>query len=104
MHRLCVELRSKEFMNAHPIIQAAYSHYSLVKIHPFADGNGRVARALGSVFTFRSLSMPLLILFEHRNEYLSALRNADKRLRQDFVDFLFERMITALQIVEPEYP
>jgi len=100
MHRFCVELGSQEFMDAHPIIQAAYSHYCLVRIHPFPDGNGRVARALGSVFTFRSNSMPLLILYEHRNAYLSALRKADKRLRQDFVDFLFERMITALQIVE----
>src|ERR1043166_4949203 len=95
MHRLCVELANLEFIDAHPIIQAAYAHYCLVRIHPFADGNGRVARALGSVFTFRSNSMPLLILYEHRNEYLSALRKADKRLRQDFVDFLFESMIPA---------
>ncbi len=100
MHRLCTELARREFVDAHPIIQAAYAHYCLVRIHPFADGNGRVARALGSVFTFRSNSMPLLILYENRNEYLSALRNADKRRRQDFVDFLFERMITALQIVQ----
>lgn len=100
MHKLCIELATQKFIDAHPVIQAAFSHYCLVRIHPFADGNGRVARALGSVFTFRSNSMPLLILFEHRTEYLSALRKADKRLRQDFVDFLFERMITALQIVE----
>ncbi len=30
--------------------------------HPFADGNGRVARALASVFTYRAISMPIMIL------------------------------------------
>ncbi|MBI3564064.1 MAG: Fic family protein [Elusimicrobia bacterium] len=31
----------------HPAIVGAVAHHRLVSIHPFADGNGRVARALG---------------------------------------------------------
>ena len=50
MHRLVVELRSKEFLAAKLVLQASYAHYALVSIHPFAYGNGRVARALASVF------------------------------------------------------
>jgi len=45
MARLVAELRSDAFLTAHPVLQAAYAHYGLVAIHPFADGNGRVARA-----------------------------------------------------------
>jgi Fic family protein len=28
MHRLCFELNSKEFLTAHPILQASYAHYA----------------------------------------------------------------------------
>lgn len=30
----------------HPVIKAGISHYELARVHPFLDGNGRVARAL----------------------------------------------------------
>lgn len=44
-----------EFINAndkedvHPVLKSAISHYELVRIHPFTDGNGRVARALSAL-------------------------------------------------------
>lgn len=33
----------------HPIIKAAIAHHELVRIHPFLDGNGRVARVLATL-------------------------------------------------------
>lgn len=33
----------------HPVIVAAVTHYELVHIHPFVDGNGRAARALATL-------------------------------------------------------
>jgi Fic family protein len=56
MGRLIEELRTKEFLAAHPVVQAAYAHYAFVCVHPFVDGNGRVARALASVFLYRPRS------------------------------------------------
>jgi Fic family protein len=56
MERFVREISSPEFAAAHPIIQAAFAHYVLVAIHPFADGNGRVARALGVLFGWQSCS------------------------------------------------
>jgi len=38
-------LNSKESKEIHPAIRSAISHYVLVAIHPFIEGNGRVARA-----------------------------------------------------------
>ena len=55
MARLVAELRSGAFLAAHPVVQAAYVHYGIVAIHAFADGNGRVARALASAFTYRAI-------------------------------------------------
>lgn len=36
----------------HPAIKAGIVHYELVRIHPFLDGNGRVARAAATLMLF----------------------------------------------------
>lgn len=36
----------------HPVLKSGIVHYELVKIHPFLDGNGRVARALSTLILF----------------------------------------------------
>ena len=38
--------RKKEKEGEHPIVMAATVHYRFVRIHPFDDGNGRMARLL----------------------------------------------------------
>ncbi len=100
MHRLVTELRSEAFLAAHPVLQASYAHYAFIVIHPFADGNGRVARALASLFMYRARSIPLLILSDQKQEYFAALEPADKRDFQLFVDFALDRAIEAMQLVQ----
>lgn len=46
---LLLWLRGNQFM-IHPVIMAAVLHLHFVDIHPFADGNGRTARALTSLY------------------------------------------------------
>lgn len=47
-----------EFVNkttsdeVHPVIKSGAFHYEFVRIHPFIDGNGRVARALATFILF----------------------------------------------------
>jgi len=36
----------------HPALKAGIVHYELVRIHPFLDGNGRVARAVATLILF----------------------------------------------------
>lgn len=36
----------------HPVLKAGIAHHELVRIHPFIDGNGRVARALATLILF----------------------------------------------------
>jgi Fic family protein len=99
MYRLLQELRSDVFQSAHPVLQAAYAHYGLASIHPFADGNGRVARALASVYTYRAVSIPPLILTDNRQEYYLALEAADQGNYSPFVDFMLDRCLDAVQLV-----
>lgn len=100
MARLVQELRSKAFDASHPVIQAAFAHYALVAIHPFADGNGRVARALASAFTARAISMPIVILSEHEQMYLDSLETADQGNYQAFIDFMLDRSLETIKLVE----
>lgn len=37
----------------HPVLTAGIGHYEIVRIHPFLDGNGRVARALATLVLFK---------------------------------------------------
>jgi len=99
MQRLVDELRSEAFMSAHPVVQASYAHYSYVCIHPFADGNGRVARALGSIYLYRSPGVPLIVFADQRNEYYDALESADGGNPFPFVHFVMTRTIDAIGII-----
>lgn len=36
----------------HPVLKAGITHYELVRIHPFLDGNGRMARAAATLTLF----------------------------------------------------
>jgi Fic family protein len=46
-------------------------HTSFVNIHPFADGNGRMARLLANIPLLRAGQPPLIIPAEKRIEYLT---------------------------------
>ena len=60
-----------------PDIQAAWLHHRFTQIHPFQDGNGRVARAIGSLVLVKAGLFPFLVTPNERNEYLDALEAAD---------------------------
>ncbi|MDO8551353.1 MAG: Fic family protein [bacterium] len=45
-------LNSNQARNIHPVIRAAITHYVLVAIHPFVEGNGRTARAFANLVLF----------------------------------------------------
>lgn len=45
-------LNSNEGKELHPVLRAGITHYVLVAIHPFVEGNGRTARALALLVLF----------------------------------------------------
>lgn len=96
MARLVRELRSAEFLIAHPTAQAAFAHHALTNVHPFQDGNGRVARVLASVFLLRACSIPLVIYPDQAVSYFQALAKGDKGEKHPFLNFVFDRSIDML--------
>lgn len=68
-------------------------HHRLTVIHPFADGNGRTARAFMNMQLVRSHITPLYIKAEDKKEYIEALSAADKL--QNY-DLLYEVIFKAI--------
>lgn len=69
MHRKHVEVV--------PEVEAAWLHHRFTQIHPFQDGNGRVARALATLVLVKAVRFPLVVRSASKNTYLDALEAAD---------------------------
>lgn len=87
MERLVGFHEEHENLGVPPEIEAAWLHHRFTQIHPFQDGNGRVARALASLIFIRAGWFPLVIVGvgNRRDAYLRALEAADKGNLNDLV-------------------
>jgi Fic family protein len=102
MHRLVEELVPARASRAeHPVVQAARMRTTpSVRIHPFQDGNGRVARALASVFLYRAATMPLVVFADEKSGVPGgAARRRPRRTAGPFIEFVAERVAGAVQLV-----
>ena len=75
MDRLVDLLASYE--DEDPIIVASWLHHRFTQIHPYQDGNGRVARVLVTLVLLRAELLPLVVDRDLRVEYIKALESAD---------------------------
>ncbi len=99
MHRLVAATRSAAYRDAHPVVQAAYLHHGLTSIHPFPDGNGRVARVLASVPLLRAVSLPLVLYADEKPGYLDALAAADRGATGVLVTWFENQVLDAIEDV-----
>lgn len=70
-------------------------HIQFERIHPFADGNGRVGRLLMAYQAIQNNIVPPLIENEHRDDYLKAINDKD-----DLYVFLDESIKKSLELIE----
>ena len=60
-----------------PEVLAAWIHHRFVQIHPFHDGNGRVARSLASLFLMKASLLPFTVKLRDRQKYFETLAEFD---------------------------
>lgn len=77
MQRL-VELYAEAAGEQHPLVRAAWLHHRFIQIHPFPDGNGRVARALTLLALQRGQYAPIAVDRVQRTDYIAALDEANE--------------------------
>lgn len=66
---------------ANPIIRAIYFHHELIRIHPFADGNGRVTRIAKNWMLMYELYPPIFINdAPQKKEYIATLSKSFREL------------------------
>lgn len=76
----------------HPVVMAARLHEELTSIHPFADGNGRVARLAMNTVLLQHGYMPVQIHPVIRKEYIDSLRCAEYD-NNDFICLILQQEI-----------
>ena len=94
-----------------PVEVAALFHYRYIRIHPFEDGNGRIARLLMNYILLRHGYPMIVIRSKNKKTYLEALGKADKNVgpvpsdganatlkqAQDFVNYIAKQVEQTLE-------
>lgn len=77
-------ISARQNQDVHPVLKSGIVHYELVRIHPFLDGNGRVARALSTLILFlegydiRKFFSLEEYFDKNAQEYYSSLQSVEK--------------------------
>jgi Fic family protein len=82
-----------------PIILVAEFHHKFLRIQPFDDANGRVARLLTNLILMQYGYPPIVIKTTEKDLYLAALHQADNDNFELFLDFIARNVATSLEIL-----
>ena len=85
-------------------VEAAWLHHRFAQIHPFQDGNGRIARALATLVFVKAGWFPLVVRDRERAAYIGALEAADggdlRPLVEYFARLQRDQFVHALNIAD----
>jgi hypothetical protein len=82
----------------HPVALAALFHYKFIRIQPFDDGNGRLARILMNMLLMRAGYPPSVIKAAEKEAYYVALRKADGDDLNAFVAYVGTVLVESLEL------
>lgn len=89
-HEKCADLS--------PLVRATWTHWALARIHPFHDGNGRIARLWQDIVLLQGRLACAIIRPEDRREYLDALTTADEGEFNPLIQLVSKRVSSTLDV------
>lgn len=91
--------QKREEQDVNAIILAAEFHYKFIRIHPFDDGNGRLARILMNFILMQYGFPPAIIKTEDKSNYFAALQQADSGIYEPFFNYIAANLVRSLEIM-----
>lgn len=91
--------KKKNNPDTNPLLFAAEFHYRFIRIHPFDDGNGRLARLLMNCILMQYGYPPVIVKTEDKENYYAALRQADAGMMAHFLAYIIQNSIASLSLM-----
>lgn len=89
---------AKDNSVVHPLVLAAVFHHEFVAIHPFDDGNGRMARILMNLILLQKNFPVIVVKKDDRNGYYGVLSQADNGLYIPLVNYMADLLKHSLEV------
>ncbi len=74
-----------------PFARAAFMMFLVSEVHPFADGNGRIARVMMNAELIAAGEQRIIIPTVYREDYVGALRTLSRNRRADVLPKMLDR-------------
>jgi Fic family protein len=99
---------SNEINEIDPVIQGSITHYEIVRIHPFIDGNGRTARIMATLVLFkRGFDTKRFFALDDyydqdRRSYYAALNRVDQNTLDltDWLEYFTDGVVVSIEAVK----
>ena len=82
-----IDWYNKKKKNLHPFALASIVHNQFVYIHPFNDGNGRVARLLFNFILIKNGFFPIIFYNDEKEKYYACIRSGKDGTIKQFLAF-----------------
>lgn len=100
MNNLLEWYRNAEEEHLHPAILSAVFHHKFTSIHPFDDGNGRLARILSNFILLKHHYPVIVIKNRNKVQYYAALNIADNGIYEDLIRLFAENIKSSFEIIQ----
>mmetsp|Transcript_107859 Transcript_107859/g.185973 ORF Transcript_107859/g.185973 Transcript_107859/m.185973 type:complete len:539 (-) Transcript_107859:2188-3804(-) len=87
-----------QYKNMEPVHFSVEVHCRFVYLHPFADGNGRVARLLMNLLLSEAGYPPIMISKQDKHRYCSALERGFWGYKHDYYSFMLNCLKESMDI------
>lgn len=88
----------EQSLDVHTIQKGAWMHWTITRIHPFVDGNGRIARLLQDFVLLKDRYVPASVQPEDREKnYYEALEQADLGNGEELLEIIAKNVLRMSQ-------